>query len=41
MALVLEVSYVGNRSVNQKQDLTTNSNLFDLNNVPKGKYSQP
>jgi hypothetical protein len=37
---VLEVSYVGNRSANQYMD-GTNSNLFDLNNVPKGNIFNP
>jgi hypothetical protein len=33
---VVEVSYVGNRSANEYMD-GTNSNLFNLNNIPKGE----
>jgi hypothetical protein len=32
---VFEISYVGNRSANEYED-GTNSNLFNLNNVPRG-----
>lgn len=37
---VLEVSYVGNRSANEYMD-GTNSNLYNLNNVPRGGIFQP
>ena len=37
---VLEVSYVGNRSVNEYMD-GTNSNLFNLNNVSPGGFFSP
>jgi hypothetical protein len=37
---LLEVSYVGNRSANEFMD-GTNSNLYNLNNVPVGGIFQP
>ena len=37
---VLEISYIGNRSANEWED-GTNSNIYNLNNVPVGGFFQP
>ena len=37
---VLEISYIGNRSANEYMD-GTNSNLYNLNNVPTGGMFSP